>query len=43
MTLTQLVTIFAAGIGILGFIAYKIADATIAEQKQKEAARKAYL
>lgn len=43
MTLTQLIAIFAAGIAALGWIAYRLQVATIAEQKQKEAARKVYL
>lgn len=43
MTLTQLVVIFAAGLTAAAWIIYKLAEVTIAEQKRKEAARKAYL
>lgn len=42
MTLTTLIAIFAVGLALLAVIAYKMADATIAEQKRKEAARKVY-
>ena len=43
MTLTTLIAIFGAGIVALGFIAYQLQAATIAEVKKNEAARKVYL